>query len=455
MELTDTFLNLLQNFDPVFTAPTYNTFVMIVTGWVLSQRHRYVTEVIFSSGHVGDGHWSRFHRFFSHAAWDIDTFSMHLAKLVVTVLAPGALITWAVDDTLCRKRGLTLYGAGMHYDPLISSRSKALVSWGHDWVVLCLIVANPIWAPTKVFALPVAMRLYRNRQGLAKGKKSKGKTPRPKLDPDHCTRPELALELINLAAKWFPDDEMIVTGDSAYGGQSVLSHLPPKVHLISHVHPKGALYEEAPAKKEGTKGPARKKGDRLPGMKGWAEDSHQPWTELRFHQFGLHATSAVKTTRALYYKAGGGRLLTIVLVRDLQGKRPEQMFYCTKLDWTAEQILSAYACRWAIECAFEYCKQFLGLEGPANRLEKAVERTAPMAMFIFSLVVVWFHRTGHQFVRFPLRPWYQKKVEPSFADMLTTLRLVSDDEKTERLLPKRSALKTWIAQLTELLSRTG
>ena len=76
MEITDSFLTLLQNFAPVFTAPTYQTFVVIVTGWIISQRHRYVTEVIFSSGRVGDGHWSRFHRFFSHAAWDIDTFSM-------------------------------------------------------------------------------------------------------------------------------------------------------------------------------------------------------------------------------------------------------------------------------------------------------------------------------------------------------------------------------------------
>src|SRR5208337_2914312 len=50
----------------------------------------------------------------------------------------------------CRRRGLTLYGAGMHYDPLISSRAKSLVSWGHDWVVLTLIVAFPAWAPSKV-----------------------------------------------------------------------------------------------------------------------------------------------------------------------------------------------------------------------------------------------------------------------------------------------------------------
>jgi hypothetical protein len=471
MELTSSFVDLLPQFSPVFTAPTYQTFVAIVAGWVLSQRHRFITEVIFSSGNVGNGHWSRFHRFFSHAAWDIDTFSLFLAKLVVTMLAPGAPFLWAVDDTLCRKRGLTLYGAGMHHDPLISSRAKPLTSWGHDWVVLCLIIVHPFWAPTKVFALPIATRLYRNRQGLTKGKKSKGKSSKAKTkgkaetkgkaktkakaDPTHRSRPELALELIQLVAQWFPDDEIIMLGDSAYGGRSVLSHLPPNVQLISRVAPNAALYEPAPPKKQGTGGPARKKGARLPGMAEWAEDPNQPWTRLDFNQFGLHAALAVKTIQALYYTAGRDRLLTIVLVRDLEGQRPDQMFYCTKLAWTTREILSTYACRWAIECTFEYCKQFLGLEDPANRLPKAVERTAPMALFIYTMVVVWFHQTGHQFVHFPFRPWYPQKAEPSFADMLTTLRRLSYDEKTAGVLPKHTPLKTWIAQLTELLSRTG
>jgi hypothetical protein len=39
--------------------------------------------------------------------------------------------------------------------------------------------------------------------------------------------------------------------------------------------------------------------------------------------------------------------------------------------------------------------------------------------------------------------------------MLTTLRRVSYDEKTTPLVPEESGLKTWIAQLTELLSRAG
>jgi DDE superfamily endonuclease len=453
MELTASFIELLPQFADVFTTPTFLTFVEVVTGWLLSHRHRYVTEVIFASGNIGNGHWCRFHRFFSHAAWDLDHFAALLAKSVFTILAPGATLIWAVDDTLCRKRGLTLYGAGMHYDPLISSRAKSLVSWGHDWVVLCLIIANPFWAPTKVFALPIAVRLYRNRQGLTKGKKGRSKAS--KLNPDHRTRPELARELIELAAQWFPNDEIVLTGDSAYGGKSILSYLPPNVHLISHVHPKGALYERAPIEKAPGRGAPRKKGRRLPGMAQWANDSTKPWAELKFNQFGLHATLAVKTVKALYYKAGGDRVLTIVLVHDLEGKRPDQMFYCTKLDWSARQILTAYSYRWAIECTFENCKQFLGLEDPANRLHKAVERTAPMALMLYSLVVVWFHKAGYRFVRFPNRPWYQRKQEPSFADLLSTLRRVSLEEKTRAVLPNQRHTKTWLAQITELLSRTG
>lgn len=455
MEVTHSFLVLLQQFTPVFTSPSFETFLQIASGWIISQRHRYVTDVIFSGGNVGNGHWSRFHRFFSHAAWDIDLLSMYLAKLIARILAPGATLLWAADDTLCRKRGLTVYGTGMHHDPLISSRAKPLVSWGHDWVVLCLLIVHPFWAPTKVFALPVAMRLYRNRQGLTKGKKAKTKAANKKADPNHRTRPELALQLITLVSTWFPHDDLIVSGDSAYGGKSVLSHLPPNVHLISHVHPKGVLYAPPPPPSAKRKGPKRKKGDRLPGMAPWAADPDKPWKKLKFDQFGLHTTLQVKTQQALYYTAGRDRLLTIVLTRDCDGKRPDQMFYCTKLDWDARQILSTYAYRWAIECTFENCKQFLGLEDPANRLPLAVRRTAPMALVLYALIVVWFHQTGHRFLRFPLRPWYLRKKEPSFADLLTTLRRLSYDDKNRTLAPRHSQLKTWLTQLTELVSRAA
>jgi hypothetical protein len=160
MELTSTFMVLLDGFRPVFTSPSFNTFCLLMTGWVLSVRHRYVTDLIISSDSIGNGHFSDYHRFFSHAKWNLDDLWEALARLLVNqFLGPDGVIIVAGDDTLCRKRGLGLFGAGMHHDPLISSRAMKLVSWGHDWVNLCLIVANPWWAPTKVFALPICMRL--------------------------------------------------------------------------------------------------------------------------------------------------------------------------------------------------------------------------------------------------------------------------------------------------------
>ena len=453
MECTSSFLVLLSEFRCVFTQPSFQIFLCLMTGWVLSPRRRFVTELIWSSGSTHRGHHSRYHNFFAKSVWELDTLSWVLAQLLVAVFAPTGIIELAVDDTLCRKRGLTVYGTGMHHDPLISSRAKPLVSWGHDWVVLTLIVRHPFWAPTKVWSLPLGFRLYRNRQGLTKGKKKAKKSPKRRPDPNHRTRPELAVELISLVAGWFPERQLLVSGDSAYGGASVLQKLPANVDLISHVHPKGALYEPAPA--PSGKGRPAKKGRRLPGMKEWADDPRQPWQTLVFHQFGLHATLQVKTRQALYYKAGRDRLLTIVLVRDALGHRPDQMFYCTRLDWDARRILSAYAGRWSIEVTFENGKQLLGLEDPANRKEKAVRRTAPMALVLYSLIVLWFHREGHRHLQFPDRPWYPRKREPSFADLLTTLRRASWSEKIRTLpLPGRLVEKH-LAPIVEFLSLAG
>jgi hypothetical protein len=473
MEVTSSFHELLCAFQPIFTEPTFPVFLRMMTGWLLSHRRRFVTDLIWSSDSVHEGHFTKYHRFFSQASWELDAMSKVLAWLIVSVLIPTGLIEVAVDDTLCRKRGLTVYGTGMHHDPLISSRAKPLTSWGHDWVVLTLILRNPFWSSGKVWSLPLVFCLYRNRQGVTKGKakalaklskKERAKQKREEAkrraaDPNHRTRPELALKAISLMASWFPDRQFIVTGDSAYGGKSVLSKLPANVDLISHVHPKGVLYEPAPEPvptKTGKPGRPRKKGARLPGMKAWADDATQPWKTLTFDEYGLHATLLVKFRKnVLYYKSGGQRLLNVVLTRDAVGQRPDQIFYCTRLDWSPRQILSCYAGRWSIEVCFENAKQLLGLEDPANRTQKAVERTAPMSFVLMTLSILWFHQEGHAKVQFPERTWYPHKTTPSFADILCTLRRESFMGWFSRVPCRDRRVKKKVARLVDLLSLSG
>ena len=476
--LTSSFHALLADFQPIFTQPSFRILLTVVTGWIVSVRHRYVTELIYSGGQIGVGHWSRFHRFFSHYVWSLDDLCLILTQRLLAAFVPEGPVLLALDDSLCRKRGLNLFGAGMHHDPLLSSKAVKLVSWGHNWVILCLVVRRPFWAATKVFALPIGFRLYRNRQGNNKGKhktdaetrsrisqgqkaKKRHATEKDRAAPQrradgsvHQTRPELGLELICWLANAIPERTFVVTADSLYGGKSILRKLPANVDLISRVHPGGALFAPAPAAVPGQRGRKRSKGERLATMREWA-DANTPWTNLKFHQYGLHADLSVKTCQGLYYKAGRDRLLRFVLVRDNSGKRPLSIFYSTRLDWEAQDILSAYASRWSIEVTFENGKQLLGFEDPANRLPKAVQRTAPLAMVLVSLVTLWFHQHGHPHVRFPEKPWYIKKKEPSFADMLTTLRRLSWTELWQGALSKQGVDKTLLAKMTEFLSRAG
>jgi len=463
MELTLSFENLLLIFAPVFTQPSFQTFRLLMTGWILSVRHRYITDLIVSSDSVDNGHFSDYHRFFSQAVWDIDQLWKLLATLIIdTLIGKDATIVLAGDDTLCRKRGLGIFGTGMHHDPLSSSKSKKIFHWGHDWVDLGIVISKPWWARSKVFALPICMRLYRNRQGLEKGRKKSKKKPSAnaakaasqkakhqaaakkkaavrakaihKRDKTpHKTRPELMAEMIALVAAWFPKRRFVLVVDSLYSGKSILRTLPENFELIGPVHAKAALYAPAPKETKTRRGPRRKKGDRLKSLDALEKD-RSSWQALHYEQYGLHGSLRVKTQTGLYYKAGKDRLLRFVLSQDTVGGRPTRIFYSTDVSLKPKEILSTFSLRWSIEVTHYDCKQHLGLEDPANRVPQAVRRTAPMSMFLYSLTIVWYARDGYKYFEIPDRPWYPDKEEPSFADMLTTLRRKTWDDK----LPKVS-----------------
>ena len=78
---------------------------------------------------------------------------------------------------------------------------------------------------------------------------------------------------------------------------------------------------------------------------------------------------------------------------------------------------------------FHDAKGHLGFEPPQGWTRKAVERTAPTAMRLYSLIVLWFAAEGHRHYRPPNRPWYRNKSGASFADRLSTLRCESVREQ--------------------------
>ena len=331
---------------------------------------------------------------------------------LIRPLLEGAVLL-AVDDTLARKRGLKVFGAGMHHDPLLSTRKTALTSWGHCWVVLG-VVLRPPFCGGRWFCLPVLFRLYVPKE--AAGPKRLA----------YRTKPELAVEMLAVLCGRHGGLRFHAVGDSAYGGKSVLLNLPANCDLTSRLKMDPRLYDAPPPRRYSRKGGRpRKRGRRLPAPKAMLG---RRAARLALDIYGRRDRSRAVEAVARCY-AAPDRPLKVVAVEPLAGGRKPQAFFSTCPGDTAEAVLTRYAGRWSMEVTNHDAKGHLGFEEPQGWTRRAVRRTAPVAMLLYSLVVVWFARVGHRHYAPPDRPWYPAKAQASFADMLATLRCQSVREE--------------------------
>ena len=98
--------SLLHRFRSCFTAPGYEVFTAMFTGFILRPVERTVCGMLTGAGLAGVWHHSRAHRFFSGTRWDVQQVGLILAALVVEILlGPDAAIMLAIDETLTRRRG--------------------------------------------------------------------------------------------------------------------------------------------------------------------------------------------------------------------------------------------------------------------------------------------------------------------------------------------------------------
>ena len=413
MCLVNSFVLVLQQISGVMTSPTWDKFQLLIAGWVFARR-RTVTGMIEAAGQIGKRHHSVFHRVFAKARWSPDGLGLALFGLVRPFC--GETVFLVVDDTLANKRGRKVFGTGMHYDPMLSSRSAKITRWAHSWVVLGVIVRFPLW-PERPFCLPILFRLYLNKKSGAKH----GRVYR--------TRPQLAVTLLQILCKHDKDADFHLLADSSYGGESVLSNLPGNCDLTSRLVLNARLHAAPPKRKPGTNGRPCKRGKRLATPE---EMLKQRGRRITVDLYGRSTRMRLVDVVARVFKVPD-RDLRVVATEALTGGRGREVFYSTCQWADAVKILEWYAQRWSIEVTFRESKQHLGFQEPQGWTRKAVERTAPVAMLLYGLIVYWFATKGHQQFRRTERPWYTRERQPSFREMLAALRHESITQQLSQL----------------------
>ena len=95
--LPGSLMELLEEFRPCFTAPTFITFTMLAAGLIARPAGRTVCGMLAGAGLGGVWHHSRAHRFFAAAAWEIrpgDSIpSKALASRRTSVLQNSTLVS--------------------------------------------------------------------------------------------------------------------------------------------------------------------------------------------------------------------------------------------------------------------------------------------------------------------------------------------------------------------------
>lgn len=407
--IVPTFLSLLQIFSESFTGPSFETFRHLMGGWILCIGRHTTTGVMEAAGVVGYKHHTSFHRFFRTARWAPDNLGIALLYLLIRLVPEDQPITFAVDDTLARHTGKRISSAGMHRDPLLSTATKPFFHFGHVWVVLALVVKVPHW--NKTFALPVLARLYRSEQVC---KKTKMK---------HRKKTELALELTGLIRQALPAYKFVIVGDNAFANRTVLKGLPSNSTFVGRGLLNAALFQRPWARRPGERGRARVRGKRLPSPGQRAANPKTKWKLQKVDIYGKPARVKVIVFDALWQKRGPGTFLRFVVIRGWPGHAKDDVLICTDTTMSPRSIIETFCLRWSIEVTFHWCKSKLGLEESQNRTERAVQRTAPMALWSYSLVVYWYLTVGKRACG-AMRdvPWYKTKKSPAFSDMLAALR---------------------------------
>jgi hypothetical protein len=435
------FALLLVAWAPCFTAPTYQTFCQLVAGWLQCSGRHTVTGVAVAAGAgvVGWRHISAFHRFFSRARWEPDAIGKVVFTLAVRLLPDGWPIILLADDSLARKEGKAIALGSMHHDPLLSRGRKAFTSFGHVWVVLAIWLPLPfgVVGGPRGIAVPVLFRLFvgskaGNRQDAPSRPTSGQRYHRARAafpnDPTaRPTKPTLAHDMVAVVAGWAavvaPGRRVYVVGDTAYVNQTMVEGRPANVEVIGPLRMDAALWTPPPPRRPGQRGRPRARGTRLP-TPATQTASRRHWHVLPVTLYGRTVRPLVFRGTALWYSVLRAAPVRYVVVRDPRGRRQDAAFCCTDLTVSVACILETYARRWTLEVTFFLLKGLLGFEEPQNQTAVAVRRTAPFAGLVFALIVLWYAtelRAGRT-VTWPVRPWYRRKIRPSFADVLATLR---------------------------------
>ena len=352
-----------------FSKRSWPYLLAIVMPWVLCAGQRCMSRMAALGSHRRSR--SGYYRFLSEGKFRVELLFRLLFDLILKTFPTVALML-VVDDTLCPKWGKGIYGTGTHFDHV--KRPRAGFIWGHDWVVLAVVVQV---GETAWVALPFWISLYRTKKTVAR----KG---------EFKTRLELTVEALQAVRTWF-SGPILLLADGAFNNASLIVPIRSLgIELVSRLRNDACLHDPAiPRRPKGTRGRKPRHGPRLPSLKKLSR-ARSAFKRIKVAIYGKSVTLLVREFEAFWDPIKA--VVKVVITKDPRNSKRVAYLMTTDLAMTATAVIEAFGHRWSIEQLFSTMKGTLGLDSAEVRTERSVKRHAALTVAMATWVEVWAWR---------------------------------------------------------------
>ena len=396
-------------FASAFTAPTLQSVLVLIAGAILAPGRRTVTSALSIMGLREIATFTTFHRVLNRNRWAPRDLARRLLHQLVEIFVPAGPVVIAIDETIERRWGARIKARGIYRDPVRSSHGHFVKASGLRWISLMVLAPIP-WAG-RVWALPVLTVLAPSERWARAMRRR------------HKLLTDWARQMLLQMARWLPDRQVIVVADMSYAAIELLEAVRRHLTVITRLRLDARLFDPPPVRLPGQRGRPRVAGARQPSLGHRLTSPTTRWQRVTIaHWYGEpDRRLAITSGTALWYHPGKSVPIRWVLVRDEAGAFEPQALLCTDLDADPVDVVRWFVRRWSVEVTFAEVRRHLGVETQRQWSDKAIARTTPALLGLFSLVTVWTNEALKDGWKPRHAAWYAKS-HLTFSDALAIVR---------------------------------
>jgi hypothetical protein len=387
--------------------------------------------------------FAKYHHVLNRAEW----LPLLGSKILLTMLVKtfgNALLVLFIDETLERRKGPKIKAKGYYRDAVRSSKTRVVKSPGLKWLTLSMGCFFPF--SKRCYAVPFMTVLEPSEKSDKAAKKR------------HKTTLDWTVQMLKQVVRWLNKASTVLVGDGCFAcAQLAWECLGQDVCLISRLKMNARLFDFPPEDSPGKRGRKRTKGGQLIGFKGMLEIPDLGWKEVTLNGYDKKKKRIRYVSSTCLWGVDGFLPVPIrwVLVVDPEGHLDPLPLMCTDVTFTPEKIVELYIQRWNLEVTFEEVREHLGVETQRQWSDKAIARTTPILMGLYTIVCLIANRLHEdQPIVVAQTAWYEKE-DATFSDLLTAVRKVL---WKDNLISKKHIFESFLENnrgLDELIDTDG